>query len=145
MVIKNKRGWIKVLEVFVSILLIMSVIVLLLNESYFESEITEEVSSMQISILREIQFDDNLRGDILSASLPTNWSEFNSTGLGDVRGKILNETISSLDCEARVCALTDICKLENDLNKDIYAEAVVISADSDTYLPRQLKLFCWEK
>lgn len=142
---KNKRGWIKVLEVFVSILLIMGIIVLLLNETYFESGITEEVSSMQISILREIQFDDNLRGNILSASLPTNWSEFNSTGLGDVREKISNETIPSLDCEARVCALTDVCKLENDLNKDIYAEAVVISADSDIYSPRQLKLFCWEK
>jgi hypothetical protein len=146
MVIKNKRGWVKVLEVFVSILLVTGIVILLLNKTYFRDDLSEEVNNMEISILRDIQLNESLRGDILSVSnLPVNWSDFDSIGLTGVKNKIIENKLGSIDCEAKLCSLYDACRIEEDLVKDIYVESLVISSDLESYSPRQLKLFCWEK
>lgn len=142
---KNKNGWVKVLEVFFSIMLIMGVIIFLLNKGYTPDEISEEMSEMEISILRSIQLNDSMREVILGADVPSNWSAFSSGDLLEVKNKIENEKISAFDCEARICSLEETCLNEISGDKNVYSESAVISADSNTYNPRQIKLFCWEK
>jgi NADPH-dependent curcumin reductase CurA len=143
--IKNRRGWIKVLEVFVSILLVMGFIVLLLNKGYFAKDISDEVYSMQTSIFRDIQLNESLRSAVIGASLPSNWSDFNSGDLVQVRDEILDSTFGGFECEAKICSPDDVCKMQESLEREIYAQSVLMGADSDSYSPRQLKLFCLEK
>ncbi len=145
MVIKNKKGWIKVLEVFAAILMVMGVVVLLVGQNYFSKNISDDVISMEVSILNKIRHNESFRNAILEVSLPTNWTEFNSTGLDNIYDEILNNKFSGFYCEAKVCSLDDFCKLDFVLEKDVYAESAIISASETKYSPRQFKIFCWEK
>lgn len=145
MVIRNRRGWVKVLEVFVSIILVMGVIFFILNRGG-GGNVSTDAYEMELSILKKVQLNDSLRGTILDeGSLPVNWSSFDSGELLKIKQVINEGKIDSFECESRICSLKDVCVSEIEIGKDIYVQSVVISADSNTYSPRQFKLFCWEK
>jgi hypothetical protein len=132
---RNKRGWIKILEAFIAILLIAGVLLVVINKGYFErNDFSIRVYEAQIAVLREIELDDGLRTDILNS-------------IGEVPESVLNkikERIPDyLTCESKICDLNEICEINKDIEKDVYAQAVAITADLETYNPKQLKLFCW--
>ena len=82
---KNKRAWIKIVEAFVAILLVVSVLLIVLNEGYIEkNDISLKVYEIELSILREIQSNNSLRADILNiekSELPVEWKDFELRGL----------------------------------------------------------------
>ena len=144
--IKNKRAWIRIVEAFVAILLIIGVLLIVLNKGYIgKKDISAEVYNVEISILREIQLNDALRNDILNANPPVEWGDFKSEDLGVLKNKIISRLPNYLDCEAKICEVEDICVISKDLEKDVYAQSVIITTTLETpeYNPRQLKLFCW--
>ena len=143
--IKNRKGWVKVLEVFVSILLVMGVIIFILNKGYVRKNLSDEVSEMEISILRKIQLNNSLREIVLDAEIPSNFTDFNSSELLQIKNLVDKNKFSSLECHMKICSVEDICKTDENVDKEIYAESAVISASLNVYSPRQLKLFCWEK
>lgn len=162
MVIENieKKGWIKIVEAFVSILLIVGVVLVVINKGYISKDISREVYETQISILRSIQLDDTLRSNILVSNksgynfssgespLPINWDEFDDDEqriLKDVKDKIILQVPNNLDCQAKICGFDDVCTLNEEFNVEIYAEPATIVANYEVFSPRQLKLFCWEK
>jgi hypothetical protein len=139
----DKRGWIRIVEAFVAVLLIAGVVLVILDKGYIgKADISEEIYEEEDAILREIQLNDSLRGSILGAGpLPVNWSNMPDP----VKGKINAKTPSYLDCEAQICVIDDDCMLSKTLEKDIYARSVAITSTSATYDARQLKMFCWLK
>lgn len=141
----NKKGWVRVLEVFVSIMIVTSVIVLLITRGVSERDLSSEISSMEISILREIQLNETMRENILEVSPPINWSGFETNGLTAIKNKINEKKYSGIECEAKICSTRDNCFSDGNTTKNIYAEKAMISADINSYNPRQLKIFCWEK
>ena len=142
----NKKGWIKIFEAVIAILLIASILLIVVSQdSIKQNEDSLEIYKEEISILREVQLDTSLRADILGIeSLPVEWEDFNSTGLTNVKNKIISRIPDYLDCEAMVCEMTDNCILDENSVKEIYVQSVVISANITKYSLRQLKLFCWE-
>ena len=141
MVMKNKRGWIRIVEAFVAILLISGTLLIVLNKGYLKNkDISSKVYDSQISVLREIELNDELRNEILNIpGLPTENISANVTN------KILDRIPTYLECKAKICKMDRICELNSYPNKNVYAQAVAISATSKKYAPRQLKLFCWRK
>jgi len=140
---KNKKGWIKIVEAFFAIMLIMAVLLVVINKGYIGGkDISKKVYSAQLSILREIELDDILREEILNVkNLPI---EENDDGFPpSVKTRIDERLPNYLKCEAKICELDKICAIDNSQVKDIYAQSVAIVADSENYYPRQLKLFCW--
>jgi hypothetical protein len=143
---RNKKAWIKMIEVFISVMLLTGAVTLMINENFFTGEITKEINNNLDYMIKTIQLDDSLRGEILGASLPVYWDDFNSQGLQNTRGEIETITPVNLICQAQVCALNDACLNSNaPTDKNVYSRAGYISADLDTYSPRQLKIFCWRK
>jgi hypothetical protein len=144
-IIKNRKGWVELVEVFITILLLTGVLFVVIgNTRPQESEITSNINAKEISILRDIELNNSLRTDILNINLPVEWAEFDS-GLPGVKNRILFLTPGNLECTAKVCELNDICTLSEVSSGNTYVKSLVISADSNTYSPRQLKLFCKEK
>lgn len=135
---RGKQGWIKIVEAFIAILLVAGVLLFVINRGYIgKSDISERVYQAQISILREIELDDNLRTQILNADL-------NGAVPQDVLNKIEQRKPDYLTCVAEICKMDVICESnETPLDKDIYAQPVAITTDSESFDPRQLKLFCW--
>ena len=149
--IRNKKAWIRIVEAFIAILLIMSVLLIVINKGYIgKNKIPLEIYEKELSILREIELNERFRSAILNVpntTLPVNWSEFDSNNLGEIKNEIKNEIPDYLDCEAKVCVLRENCILNKDFEtqKDIYVQSIAIVANLEIYSPRQLKLFCWEK
>jgi hypothetical protein len=143
---KNKKGWVKMVEVFISIMLLSASMVLLLNQNFFTGQTINEIDDQIKNIVIVVQKDETTRGEILDASLPTVWEDFESSGLSSTYSEITSRTPVNLDCEAMVCALNEDCLPANPPeDRDIYSRRAYISADLDTYSPRQIKVFCWKK
>ncbi len=136
--VMNKKGWIKIVEAFIAILLVAGVLLFVINRGYIgKTDISERVYQAQLSILREIELNDTLRTEILSAPLD-----------GDVPDEVINKINERkpdyLTCTSKICKMDVICESdETPLDKDIYAQPVAIAAEGSTFNPRQLKLFCW--
>ncbi|MGD9275988.1 MAG: hypothetical protein PVJ67_02350 [Candidatus Pacearchaeota archaeon] len=158
--LKNKRGWMKIVEAFVSILLIVGVLLMVINKGYIGRDLSTEIYDAQLSILRGVQVDETLRNNILvsnrssyspllnESSLPIPWEEFDNNGeriLQGVRDRIIEQTPEYLNCTARICELEDPCLLEGSLDGEIYTQAITIVANYAVFSPRQLKLFCYVK
>ena len=144
---KNKRGWIEIVEAFVAVMLVAAFLLILLNNSNNEKEnFSYEVYQIQISILREIQTNDTFRTDIASVPepLPIKWTDTRFPQ--DLKDRIISRTPSYLECVANICNSTEVCTLDEEINKDIFSEFVTISAtvgEGEVY--RRLNLFCWIK
>ena len=141
--VKNNRGWVRIVEAFVAILLIMGASLIMLNQGLTNRDLSSKVYSFQISVLREIQLNDTLREEILIAGEPPIlWEdqEFPS----DTKEKINERIPDYLNCEGKICEMNDTCVIENGFSEDVYAQSISLLASLETYNPRQLKLFCWE-
>ena len=143
---KNKKGWIRLVEAFIAIILIGGILSIVIGERSVEKDFSSEVYNKENLILKKIQLNDTLRTSILSVdaeSLPVSLDDFPIDIKNEINGKIP----ADLNCFAKICALNDICLFpelgeENDV--EVYAKSIVIAADDVTYAPRQLKLFCWK-
>lgn len=144
--IKNdKRAWIRIVEAFVAVLLVAGAILVILDKGYIgKTDISKEIYEKQDAMLREIQLNDTLRGNILGVgTLPMYWNNLNFPG--GVKGKITNDLPSYLICNAQICEISDACMLQKTLEKDIYVRGVIIASAQGSYDARQLKMFCWMK
>jgi hypothetical protein len=110
-----------------------------------DEELELQVHDKIVPVLREIQTNNTMRDSILDAALPVEWEEFNSQGLNLVRNKIIQKTPQNFECQGKLCDIDDSCTINLLEETDIYVETAFISADLDTYSPRQLKVFCWKK
>lgn len=142
---KDKQGWVRLVEVFVAILLIAGILLLITKNTAQEEPISAKISEQEIAILRDVQLNYTLRTEILNAnSLPLEWEYFDSE-IPNVKSRILSLIPPTIDCKGKLCLINDTCILGNLAKSNVYAEAIVISADLNTYSPRQLKLFCSEE
>jgi len=133
----NKRGWIKIIEAFIAILLVAGVLLFVINKGYIgKADISDKVYDAELSILREIELDDSLRSQILEAEIGGNVPK-------DIRDKVEQRKPDYLTCEAKICKLDEICEMDTYLEKDVYSQSVAIAADREKFDPRQLRLFCW--
>jgi len=146
--VMNKRGWVRIFEAFIAVLLITLALLVLLNQGYFrKGEDTSKIYDAEISILREIQTTDSLREEVLAideGSLPAIWGE----GFpANTKTKITAATPSYLNCEATICTTDDACTYSGSVNdRGIYAKSTLITASlTQGFKPRQLKIFCWLK
>ena len=143
----NKRGWIKIVEAIVAVLIILGALLLILNRGSIPKEdISEKVYKAEYLVLREIELNEMLRAEVLYADpLPVDWLTFDSKGLSGVKAKINEKTPNYLECEGKVCWLNQTCSIDSYQDRDIYAKAISITTNLQVYSPRQLKLFCWIK
>jgi hypothetical protein len=144
-IIKNKKGWVELVEVFIAILLLTGVLLVVIEStSPQDDETASKIYEKEISILRTIELNNTLRTEILGSGLPLEWDDFGSD-LTLLKNTIISLTPLNLECRAKICELNDACTSEEFLKKSVYVKFLVISADLDNYSPRKLKLYCIEK
>lgn len=143
MVNKKEHGWIRIVEAFTMILLISGVF-LMISGKNSSKDFSQKIYGREQGILREVQLNNTLRASILSfneGSLPIKWQNFPP----DLKNEITSETPDYLVCQSKICRVDKMCSLSNSVDKNIYIQEVMVSSTLNTYSPRKLKLFCWEK
>jgi len=146
---KNKKAWVRIVEAFIAILLIVGVLLIVINKGYVgKKDLSEKIYNIQKTILRDIELDNSLRQEIVRIDLEISESVELAEDI-NTYAKLENyfKNYPYLEWRAMVCNLDEICVLkeEVEVEKDIYAQAVAIIATTQEYNPNQLKLFCWEK
>ncbi len=145
---KNKRGWIRIVEAFLSILLVAAVLVIVVNQQNIQqNDSSPKIYNYEIYILRTIELNDTLRSEIIgiSNSLLPSTSDNYTTFPADVKNQIATIAPSALLCAAEICYTNSTCNFWQSISKDVYAQRIFITSTLQTYSPKQLKLFCWPR
>jgi len=137
MVIRGKRGWLRIVEAIIGITIITGILLAAYARNVETRDISEQVYELQNLVLGDVV--DEYRNDIVSD--------------GDGVEGAINDSIvgrdyfpANFDFEIRVCNIGEVCNFRGDFfGGNIYAEERIVSADLENYSPKKLRLFVWEK
>ena len=142
----NKRGWIRIIEVSIAILLIFSVLIIVNQTSRSaKNEFNDEIRS----ILSEIAENTSLRDKVIGVyDINKNKTAAPNlevmTSLENVVLNAINENYVGYSIE--ICRPNDLCGLASYPNVDeVYSEERIISSDLSKYNPRKIKIYLWIK
>jgi len=127
---KNNKGWLRIVEAFIAILIVGGVLIYMATKEPAKSN-TDSIHEFQRAMLEEISLNETLRGEILS---------------NDARGTesfVGNNTPLYLNFSIRICEVSDACGIGY-IGKAVYADEILISSNLTKYSPKKLKLFLWE-
>ncbi|MCX6748201.1 MAG: hypothetical protein NT076_01205 [Candidatus Pacearchaeota archaeon] len=127
---RNKKAWLRIVEAFVAVALIASVLVVLYVRN--QPSRSSDVCKLEETILEEIASDAILRSSILS---------INNMEIGDF---VNSRTPDGFNSTTRICNVTDICGLQF-YKQNICARERVISSNLTAYQPVKIKIFMWQE
>ena len=113
---KNKRGWIKIVEAFIAILMIVSVLtIIVMKDLVTKDNGSEKVYEEEFYILQKIQINSSFRTDILT--LDTVPLESTDPGFPFNTDLVLNSTtLESFNCSLKICVPGQECILDSSSN-----------------------------
>ena len=142
----NRGGWIRLIEAFMAILLLTSVLVIVVEYKQSNNvEIPSIIYQTQNFVLRTIELNETMRQEIISTEIPImSWDQ---SFPQDIKLFIETNIPSDIECVSQICSISDSCELseQGEIESNIYVQSVFISSTLTIYNPRQLKLFCWNK
>jgi len=134
--IKNKKAWMRVLEAFLSIMIIASAILIINSTKVQNIDISESVIDNQKQILNIIGNNENYRGEIIAGDL---------TGVN----RFVNKNLpNNLKFTVNLCDINAVCNQGIPVDKDIYVSETIITANLSDYpgeTAKKLRLIVWVK
>ncbi len=129
---KNKKAWLRIVEATIAILIIASVLFIMITREPKKDPI--DIHDMQRFILEQISSNDTLRGEILQGQTTAKTDAF----INDIKP-------SHWDFTIRICQVDEVCGMPFYVEKEVYADEILIAANLTHYQPKKLKLFVWAK
>ena len=142
---KNKKAWIKIVESFIAILMIVSVLsVIVIKDLVKKPNNSETIYEEEFYILQKIQINSSLRQEILELT-PVPMESTNSSFPFEFETFLNSTSLNGFSCNLKICIPNTGCVLSNPLSeKEIYAKSILINSDLNTYNPREVAIFCWK-
>jgi hypothetical protein len=134
----NKKGFLRIVEATISIILIMGVLFVFFNQTQAIKE--PDYSEKARNILEEISRDSSLRNEILlydtdiGGPIPINVDDF-------VDQKIFE---NFLEYEVRICEVDTACGKSEYTPGNVFSAERSISSTLDSLGPIKIRLFIWE-
>ncbi len=144
----NKRGWLRIVEVSIAILMIFGVLIVIYSSG--NTKTRKDLSSMIPQILEEIAKNNTLREKIIQeydTSKPVDDS-INSAIISEINNSIsLKIKQPSLGHNIRICLPDELCPLNSNtysgIEGDIYASERILSSSLRDFNPKKIKVFLW--
>ena len=138
MKIRNKRGWIRIMEAVVAILIMASVLIVLYTNNTPQVSYAQYISDLQIRILDDVALSPELR----NATLFSNETYIQPL----LNNSVFSKVPSNFDYALVVCSLTNSnCVFPNNLTQEVYVEDRIISSNLQNYNPKILRFFIWSR
>jgi hypothetical protein len=136
MEIKNKKGWLRIVEAFIAVLMVLGVILVIISKQNSEASRADEITKLQRQILDYVSRDEGLRAEVLSN---------NTSGVD----QLVNRTIPTwIAYNVSICNPDAICTIDfygKNITQEVYTNEILVVANLTTYNAKKLKLFFWEK
>lgn len=134
----NKRGWIRIMEAVVAILIMASVLIVLYTNNAPQVSFSSYVSDLQIRILGDVADSPKLRNEVLASPDGGNTT--------DLVIFMRDSIPTNFNFAVKVCNLSNSgCLLGQTLDQEVFVEDRIISSNLTSYNPKMLRLFIWEK
>ena len=130
----NKRGWVRVTEAVVAILIMASVLIVLYTSDVPNISYADYVYELQVRILTELANRDDLR----NATLYSNENYLRT---------YFNESIpENFDFNFSICNLNEnSCGVSPDVNIEVFVEDKIVSSNLVKYNPKLVRFYVWQK
>ncbi len=132
---KSKKGWLRILEAFIAIILITSVLVVLYSRTIERPRRVEEIYNLQETILGEVASSNKLREAVIN-----NRTE-------EIKSFIERRIPGGFNFTIEICEVNEICELGEyrEEGEEVYSSERIISSTLEIYQPKKLKIFMWEE
>ena len=138
----NKKGWIKVLEASIAVLLVAGVIIFMIKSMDFNRDRqVSEIYNAEEDILRNIELNSSMRNEVLKTSGSVEWRDFPNS----IKNLVAEKKPLRHECAGKICSPEDSCMIERIETNNIYTQSVIITSNLTIYNPRVIKIFCWER
>ncbi len=135
----NRKGWLRVVEVFFAIILIIGILFFQIKDISPGSR--KNILLLERGILQEIARNNTLRTEILGFDLSGGPAILDSSSGSQTTDYINARIPGGVNFTLMVCSLTDPCILGRE---KVFAQDIFITSTLNQYQPRKLKLFVWE-
>ncbi len=131
---RNKRGWMRLLEAVIAVLIMASVLIVLYVSGPKAQSYSDYVSGLEVSLLEKIATNESLVAAVL-----------------DSNEVVLNYYVNSsvplnFNSMAIVCPLSgESCVREVISENEIFVKGRMISANLTKYDPKLVRIYIWEK
>lgn len=135
-ILKNKKGWLRIVEAFIAILLVISVIIALINSNRSVYSPKEELNRVGKNVLDYLRNDEQLMNEALRKE---------TTNINKSIEKLIPPTFGF---STNICNYEDACPNTNPeaLKKYVYSNDILIPPNLTSGNPNtKLKLFLWVK
>jgi hypothetical protein len=136
---KNKRGWIRITEAVVAILIMASVLIVMYTNDTPSLSYSDYVFNLQTRILMDVADRADLRNATLYSNEPDLHPKLKEYFDSSIPSNF-NYTVVVCSLSASVCS-ADLTSVE----KEIFVEDRIISSNLEKYDPKMLRLYIWEK
>ena len=131
---KDIKAWLRIVEAFIAILIIIGVVLVVLSKQSPGANISESVYEKQRQVLNIISKNSGLRAFVLAGDN------------AQINNAILDMVPNSWNYATEICDLDSICNSAQTPNdKEVYTTEVVITSTLDDYNPKKLRFFVWVK
>jgi len=134
---KDRKAWLRVLEAFLAVVIIMGVVLFIMSKQERKVDITDIVHERQDKILNIVSKNETLRSAIIGTG-PANEDD-----LIVLNSEIERMIPASWNFSTYICEPNDICNMKTPNDRDVYVSEVLITSNLSTYNPRKLRLFIW--
>jgi len=137
---KSKSSWLRIVEAFISVLLVMGVVLIVVARSQPQTTAADEIGKLQKYSLDYVTTDEVLRSQVLGGYL------------GGVNDKLMAIIPGNLNYTIRLCNFDEVCALSNGsksfvISSEVYSDELILFANLTYYNPnnaKKLKLFFWQ-
>ena len=129
----GKKGWIRITEAVVAILIMASVLIVLYVNDTPQVNVSDYVYDLQVRLLTDVADRDDLR----NATIYSDYNYLKTTYFDLNIPQNFNYNIS-------ICNLGDPCNYAPDVDNAIFVEDRIISSTLSSYQPKMLRLYIWE-
>jgi hypothetical protein len=126
---RNKRGWIRIVEAFIAVTLITAVLLSIYVKQ--PAPKNNDIEKIMDATLDEIVNNNHLRQDVLNNQL------------GNINLFVDERMPSVVNYTLKICPLNDVCNLD-EYHDNMFAKERIVSSTLEEYSPMKIKLFVWE-
>lgn len=127
---RGKKAWLRIVEAVIAVLILASVMIVMISREPRRSS-AETIQETQRQILTQVSLNETFRGEILQ----------NKKENADI---FINRVLPPYwSFVTRICEVDEVCGMPFYLDKEIYADEILVAANLTRYSPKKLKLFVW--
>lgn len=144
----DRKGFIKIVEASIAILLIFAVIIILVGRNNIKK--TEDLSKDIPAILEEIAVNNNLRKEVLNYDIDKSKSDpANRAVITNIEDFVKTRVRPGINYTVEICKTDDECTIGETYPQSrdgVYAGERIISSEPgrSKISPRKVKIFLWK-